>query len=523
MVIKGGARGGAAELAAHLVRTDTNERAEVIELRGLLAPNLKGALREMDAYAIGTQCKRTLYHASINVPDDEHLTPQQWAQSVDRLETHLGLQGHARAVVVHEKQGREHVHVVWSRIDPERHQAVSDSHNYTRHEEVARDLEREFGLRRVQGAHVERDGQPRPERTPHEKEMQQQAKTGVSIEQVKADMTAAWQATRNGQGFQREIEAQGYRLAQGDKRDAFLVIDETGGLHALRSRLDGVKTKAIRERFSDLEAVPDVEQARAMQRQAREMAQERPEPTRAPDIAPEPPKAIQRPPEVQETKPAERVDRQTEARARAEEEQAARIRAAQIAARAEQQKQEAAAAKLEAETRAREKREQALLQDNLDKAAERQLQALGQKHLRELKAFQQENDSRKSASQQNQHSRPAGITALFSRAADRLNPARMRERQAEEDRRKREAEERRRQELEATLQRQERERVALERQLAETQRQQMQEFQRQQEKIREQRAQAPKVMEPRQQSRDRGGGFGRERKGPGKGRDGPGY
>jgi Relaxase/Mobilisation nuclease domain len=516
MVIKGGARGGAVELAAHLVRTDTNERAEVIELRGLLAKDLKGALREMDAQAIGTQCTRTLYHASINVPDDEQLTPQQWAQSVDRLEKHLGLQGHARAVVMHEKQGREHVHVVWSRIDTERHRAVRDSHNYTRHEEVARDLEREFGLRRVQGAHVERDGQPRPERTPNEREMQQQAKTGVSIEQVKADMAAAWQTTRNGTAFQREIAAQGYQLAKGDKRDAFLVIDETGGLHALRSRLDGVKTKAIRERFSDLEAVPDVEQARAMQRQAREMIPERTEPIRAPEIAPEPPKAVQRPPEVQEAKPAERVDRQAEARARAEEERAAQRQAAQIAARAEQQKQEAAAAKLEAEIRAREKREQELLQDNLDKAAERQFQALGQKHVRELKAFQGN-----SGSQENQHSKPAGITGLFSRAADRLNPARLRERQAEEDRRKREAEERRRQELEATLQRQERERVALEKQIAETQRQQMQEFHRLQEKIREQRGQAPKAMEPRQQSKEHGGGIGRERKGPGRG--GPRY
>ncbi|HEX3983910.1 MAG TPA: relaxase/mobilization nuclease domain-containing protein, partial [Acidisoma sp.] len=145
MVIKGGARGDGAGLAAHLLRMDTNERAEVLELRGVAAADLDGGLREMEAVASGTRCKRPLYHASINTDPGEHLTDEQRAMAIDRLEAKLGLTGQPRAVVEHVKEGREHVHVVWSRIDLDHMRAIPDSHNYRKHEEAARELEREFG------------------------------------------------------------------------------------------------------------------------------------------------------------------------------------------------------------------------------------------------------------------------------------------------------------------------------------------------------------------------------------------
>ncbi|MFN1208979.1 relaxase/mobilization nuclease domain-containing protein, partial [Enterococcus lactis] len=78
---------------------------------------------------------------------------EQRAYAIDKLEAALGLTGQPRIVVVHEKEGREHCHIVWSRIDLDRMAAISDSHNYPKHEEVARALEREFGHARVQGVH----------------------------------------------------------------------------------------------------------------------------------------------------------------------------------------------------------------------------------------------------------------------------------------------------------------------------------------------------------------------------------
>lgn len=69
-------------------------------------------------------------HASINTRADERLPPEQRMQAIDRLEKDLGLTGQPRAVVVHEKEGREHCHVVWSRIDLDKMRTISDSHNF---------------------------------------------------------------------------------------------------------------------------------------------------------------------------------------------------------------------------------------------------------------------------------------------------------------------------------------------------------------------------------------------------------
>jgi hypothetical protein len=174
MVIKGKSVAGATRLDAHLKRTDTNEEMRVLELRDVAADDLRGALKEMEAIASACpNCEKPFYHASINTRAEERMTPEQRGQAIDRLEKELGLTGQPRVVVLHEKKDREHIHIVWSRIDLETLRTISDSHNYRKHEIVARELERAFGHERVQGAHIERDGKPRPERTPSHKEHQQ--------------------------------------------------------------------------------------------------------------------------------------------------------------------------------------------------------------------------------------------------------------------------------------------------------------------------------------------------------------
>jgi hypothetical protein len=270
MVIKGGSISGAARFAAHLQRTDTNEiRNDVIEMRDVAATDLRGAFREMEAVATGCpNCKKPLYQASINTQAKERMTDEQRMQSVDRLEKELGLTGQPRVVVVHEKNdGREHCHVVWSRIDLDKMRTISDSHNFRKHEIVARELEREFGHDRVQGAHIERDGQPRPPRTPGHKEIQQGARTGVSPKEATAHLTAAWQRADNGKAFDKALAESGWLLARGDRRD-FVGIDPKGGIHSLARRIEGATAKDVKARFADLDLsrLPSVAEARAAQR-----------------------------------------------------------------------------------------------------------------------------------------------------------------------------------------------------------------------------------------------------------------
>ncbi len=275
MIIKGGTRAGGADLGVHLNRTDTNERVRLLELRGVAGVNLDQALREMEAFGAGTRCKSPLYHANIDPRADERLTPEQWGRAVDALEAKLGFTGQPRALVQHVKEGREHVHVVWSRIDLERNRAIPDSHNYRKHEEVSRALEREFGHERVQGAHVEREGKERPARTPSHAEMQQAERSGLDPKAIKAEITALWRQTDSGKAFAGALAEAGYILARGDKRD-FIVIDQAGESHSLARRIEGVKAADMRARLSDIDqaTLPDARGARAGQAQDAQRAEE---------------------------------------------------------------------------------------------------------------------------------------------------------------------------------------------------------------------------------------------------------
>jgi hypothetical protein len=77
---QGQRRGGPVELTKHLKRADTNERVEILGLRGVAVLDLDGALREMYAMGAALRTTRTLCHASINVPAHERLTPEQRAK-----------------------------------------------------------------------------------------------------------------------------------------------------------------------------------------------------------------------------------------------------------------------------------------------------------------------------------------------------------------------------------------------------------------------------------------------------------
>jgi hypothetical protein len=276
MIIKGKSRAGPQQLATHLGNAEKNERVSLVETRGTIAQDLRGALVEMDAYAVGTKCERSLYHAAISPEPPHVLTPEQRAEAIDALEKRLGLDGHARVIVMHEKLGRQHIHVVWSRIDLEKMRSVSDSHNYRKHEEVARDLERRFGHDRVQGAHHERHGVDRPDRTPSRAELRQEERTGIIGKHVKEEVSEAFRASDGPEAFRAALQERGYTLARGDRRD-YVILDEKGGIHSLARRIDGMKAADLREFMAATkhESVPTIGQAREIiderERRARDL------------------------------------------------------------------------------------------------------------------------------------------------------------------------------------------------------------------------------------------------------------
>ncbi len=265
IIINGASRRAGAWWANHLTNKERNERVELIEMRGVAAETVSGAFKEMEALAIGTKCDNYFYQANINPRADEHLTPEQWVEAVDTLERNLGLSGQPRFVIEHEKDGRTHRHVVWSRVDVEHQRAISDSFTAPIHERTSRELESAFGLEPGRSILVADRDFERPERGPEKWERFRGERHGIDPEQITAELTGLWQNSDSGQSFKSAIEERGYILAQGDRRD-LVVLDQAGDVHSLARRLEGVRAKDVLERFADLDGsdLPTVTEAKAL-------------------------------------------------------------------------------------------------------------------------------------------------------------------------------------------------------------------------------------------------------------------
>jgi relaxase-like protein len=262
MIIKGRVRGRARQLVQHLLRADQNESIRVYECRGTLAADVEGALMELEARAKTGRSSSPLYHASISPEAAHPLTDAQVRQAVDLLEEKLGLHGQPRVVVLHRKENRDHVHVVWSRIDADTGNAATVSWNYRIHEQVARELERRFGHPSV------RCSKARPPvsklRPAQDYEWRQEERTGIPAAAITSELTALWSSSSSGEEFRCRLEEAGYVLARGDRR-VFVVIDQAGNVHSLARRIQGATTADVRAKLEGvrLNGLPSVAEARS--------------------------------------------------------------------------------------------------------------------------------------------------------------------------------------------------------------------------------------------------------------------
>lgn len=147
MILKGLQRSGAKQFAAHLLSDRDNDHVTVLELKGFVADHLHGCLREAQAIAQATKCKQFLFSLSLNPPQGAVASEADFLNAADAAEQTLGLEGQPRAIVVHEKHGRRHAHVVWSRINADRLTAINLPHFKNRLTGLSKDLFLEHGWR----------------------------------------------------------------------------------------------------------------------------------------------------------------------------------------------------------------------------------------------------------------------------------------------------------------------------------------------------------------------------------------
>lgn len=151
MILKGSQRSGARQLSAHLLNDRDNDHVELLELRGFVADDLTGALQEAHAVSKATKCKQFLFSLSLNPPRDAVAREEDFLAAADRAEQTLGLDGQPRAVIIHEKEGRRHAHVVWSRIDADSLTAINLPHFKNRLTALSKELYLDHGWRLPDG------------------------------------------------------------------------------------------------------------------------------------------------------------------------------------------------------------------------------------------------------------------------------------------------------------------------------------------------------------------------------------
>ncbi len=238
----------------HLQNTEENERAELKQIRGLRADTLREALEEMQRQArINPRVENFMYHADFNPCPHEHLTAEQRDRAFEIFEQQRGIPADAaRIVMEHVKNGRQHWHVIWYRLN-EQGRPFSDRLDAKVAHAAAREIENELGLQRVVGPFDREPGQPRPPRAPKAWEMYRDQKNGLDTRDITAEITELRQQSDTGRAFQAALEQHGYQLVTGDR--GLLILDSAGKEHSL-ARRSGVKAKELNELMRDVDRAP---------------------------------------------------------------------------------------------------------------------------------------------------------------------------------------------------------------------------------------------------------------------------
>lgn len=258
MILKGSQRGGPVQLAAHLLNDKENDHVTLHEVRGFVAADLRGAMIEAGAVAKGTRCRQPVFSLSLNPPKDAQPSLDDLVAAAERAESVLGLQGQPRAIVVHEKAGRLHAHVVWSRIDAEAMKAINLPHFKNRLKELSKELYLEHEWSLPEG-HRE-NGWKNPLNFSLA-EWQQAKRLGLDPREIKQVFRDAWDHSDNLASFRNALEERGYHLAKGDRR-GIVATDLSGEVYSV-ARWAGVKTKELRQRLGDGEKLPPVGEVQA--------------------------------------------------------------------------------------------------------------------------------------------------------------------------------------------------------------------------------------------------------------------
>lgn len=257
MILHGNQRGGARDLALHLLK-DENEHVDLYELRGFVSDNLMSALNEAYALSKGTKAKQFLYSLSINPPAPENASIKDFLEAAERVEQELGLSNQPRAIVFHEKQGRRHAHAVWSRIDTAEMKAIQLSYTKRKLHEISRELYLKHDWQMPPGF---MSSEERDLRNFTMAQWQQAKRSGKDPRTVKTVLQECYAVSDTQSVFEQALKQRGYTLARGDRR-GFVALDHFCNPFSISKKWIGKTAKEVRAKLTDPDSLPTVEEAR---------------------------------------------------------------------------------------------------------------------------------------------------------------------------------------------------------------------------------------------------------------------
>ncbi len=256
MIMEGAQRGGAIQLARHLLNERDNDHIEVHELNGFVATDLTGALKEAEAVSMGTQCRQQFFSVSFSPPETENVPVETFEEAIRRVEKKMGLSGQPRAVIFHEKKGRRHAHCVWSRIDVAQMKAINLPHFKLKLTELARQIYLDNEWQMPPGFENYKDCDPQ---NYSRIEACQSRRVKRDPKALKKMFQECWATSDSQAAFAHALKEHGFILAHGDRR-GHVAVDAQGEVYAI-SRWVGVRVNRVRARLGEFDDLPSVDQA----------------------------------------------------------------------------------------------------------------------------------------------------------------------------------------------------------------------------------------------------------------------
>lgn len=182
------------------------------------------------------------------------MAPEQWELAADIMEKCLKYDGLPRLIVLHEKGGRVHAHVAWSRYDHNTARLRSDTYNFYKHNAAFAQIEQTLGHERT---NARRDRAKEPSH--------------------KERLTQLWRDSMSATDFIEQAQAAGYRIGQGLDRHSYRAITTEGTSIDMVRQLDGFRKKDVQERFKGCGIPSEAQALKARQErtQAQQQAAER--------------------------------------------------------------------------------------------------------------------------------------------------------------------------------------------------------------------------------------------------------